>query len=225
MTPVLYPSAMELEPTPAPLRDGVDNKTSDPQGVPGAPAGTGWAAPGVDDLVAPGRPCSWCAVPFMTARRPGRPRLYCRDACKQRAYEHRHGLRHVRTVRSLPGQIAGDVWYGSGYERGGWGHRDRRTHAMRTSVRPDGRRRETLCGAVAVPMAGQYFLPSASTSCATCRSIVAANPLELGISPSNELSLLRAVIDEATEGRVTDAEALRWLRARQPPRTQPIRAA
>ncbi len=53
------------------------------------------------------RPCSWCAAEFVIARRPGRPRLYCNHACRQRAYEHRHGFEHQRTVRPLPGQVIG----------------------------------------------------------------------------------------------------------------------
>ena len=56
---------------------------------------------------------------FAIARRPGRPRLYCNHACRQRAYEHRHGFEHQRTVRPLPGQLSGDFWSGTGYERGG----------------------------------------------------------------------------------------------------------
>ena len=52
------------------------------------------------------RPCSWCASEFVIARRPGRPRLYCNHACRQRAYEHRHGFEHQRTVRPLPAQVA-----------------------------------------------------------------------------------------------------------------------
>ncbi|MEO7370690.1 MAG: hypothetical protein ABIZ69_07505, partial [Ilumatobacteraceae bacterium] len=54
------------------------------------------------------RACTWCATEFPIARRPGRPRLYCNQACRQRAYENRHGFEHQRTVRPLPGQVTGD---------------------------------------------------------------------------------------------------------------------
>ena len=101
------------------------------------------------------RSCSWCASAI--APRPGRPRLYCNHTCRQRAYEHRHGLEHQRTVRPLPGQAVGDVWSGTGYERGGSIAPFGKTHALRTSVRPEGRRRETLCGVLAAPTTGQYF--------------------------------------------------------------------
>ena len=38
------------------------------------------------------RQCRWCAESFAVALRPGRPRLYCRSSCRQRAYERRRGL-------------------------------------------------------------------------------------------------------------------------------------
>ena len=90
------------------------------------------------------RACSWCASEFAIAHRPGRPRLYCRHSCRQRAYEHRHGFEHQRTVRPLPGQVIGDSWSGSGYERGGSIAPFGRTHALRTSVRPEGCRRDPV---------------------------------------------------------------------------------
>ncbi len=85
---------------------------------------------------------------FPVVRRPGRPRLYCDHACRQRAYEHRHGFEHERTVRPLPAQARGETWTGTGYERSvtGMVPGHGRVHALRTSVRPEGRRRETLCG-------------------------------------------------------------------------------
>ena len=88
---------------------------------------------------------------------------------------------------------------------------------MRTSVRPEGRRRETLCGLLAEPVAGQYFLPAAAHACSSCVAIAAANPLAVGISVSNELSRMRAVLDEVVERRLDPAAALAWLSSTVPP--------
>jgi len=162
------------------------------------------------------RACSWCATDFPIAHRPGRPRLYCNHACRQRAYEHRHGFTHERTVRPLPGQVPGDVWSGTGYERGGSIAPFGQAHAMRTSVRPEGRRRETLCGLLARPVTGQYFSALHPRACRSCTSITQSTPLRYGISPSNELSRLRSVLDDMAEARFPPANAIKWIRANSP---------
>jgi hypothetical protein len=162
------------------------------------------------------RPCSWCATEFPVTRRPGRPRLYCNHACRQRAYEHRHGFEHQRTVRPLPGQVTGDVWSGTGYERGGTIAPFGKTHALRTSVRPEGRRRETLCGLLTPPIAGQHFTAMHPRSCRTCTTVADNNPLRYGISASNELARLRSLLDDVDEQRVHAASALSWIRANSP---------
>lgn len=165
----------------------------------------------------PTRPCSWCAAPVVQHRRPGRPKLYCRQGCRQRAYEHRHGLRHRRTERELPGQQARTArpYRGSfsGYERGGYITRlGPRLHALRPVVRPDGRdRRETLCGLIVLQNPGKLFQESDPDSCRTCQSIAAKRPLRYGIEPSSELARLRSVIEEAVEQRLPADDALRWL--------------
>ncbi|MGQ0824729.1 MAG: hypothetical protein ACT4OX_06850 [Actinomycetota bacterium] len=33
--------------------------------------------------------CAWCGRPFSVTARPGRPRRFCRDSCRQRDYESR----------------------------------------------------------------------------------------------------------------------------------------
>lgn len=162
------------------------------------------------------RPCSWCAKEFVIACRPGRPRLYCNHACRQRAYEHRHGFEHQRTIRPLPGQHTGDSWSGSGYERGGFISPFGRTHALRTSVRPEGSRRETLCGVLAKPMTGHYFTPMHPRACETCTDVVEKHPLRYGISASNELSRLRSLLDDMHGNRVEPGKALSWIRANSP---------
>ena len=164
------------------------------------------------------RACAFCAKEFAVVCRPGRPRLYCSRTCRQRGYEHRHGFVHERTVRPLPAQARGETWSGTGYERSITGSFDGsgRVHAMRTSVRPEGRRRETLCGVLAAPHSGQHFSTRQPRACKTCSTVAAANPLRFGISASNELSRLRAMLDEIRERRIDPAEALGWIDANDP---------
>ncbi|MEY2580959.1 MAG: hypothetical protein QOE09_808 [Ilumatobacteraceae bacterium] len=164
------------------------------------------------------RACSWCAAEFAVVRRPGRPRLYCNHSCRQRAYEHRHGFEHERTIRPLPGQARGETWTGTGYERSvtglfeGYG----RVHGLRTSVRPEGRKRETLCGLLAAPLSGQHFNVLQPRACKTCVAVAEANPLRLGIAPSNELARIRAMLGEISEQRIDPAQALRWISRNDP---------
>ena len=164
------------------------------------------------------RACSWCAAEFAVVRRPGRPRLYCNHTCRQRAYEHRHGFEHERTVRPLPGQALGETWTGTGYERSlsGLVGAHSKVHALRTSVRPEGRRRETLCGLLAAPLAGQHFNVLHRAACTTCSSVAASNPLRFGIAPSNELARMRAMLNEMKERRIEPADALRWINLNNP---------
>jgi hypothetical protein len=142
--------------------------------------------------------------------------LYCNHACRQRAYEHRHGFEHQRTVRPLPGQVVGDGWSGTGYERGGSIAPFGKVHALRTSVRPEGRRRETLCGVLVAPVAGQHFTPMHQRACRVCTDVADSNPLRYGISASNELSRLRSLLDDIDRRRVPPADALSWIRANAP---------
>lgn len=178
------------------------------------PCGYNWCMPRIVHPRPTHRACSWCATEFPIIRRPGRPRLYCRRSCRQRAYEHRHGFVHERTVRPLPGQRPGDSWTGSGYERGvaPFG----KTHAMRTSVRAEGSRRETLCGLLARPFAGQHFVAGHQRSCVTCTKVADANPLRYGINPSNELATLRSLLEDIDEHRVPPTDALHWIRSNSP---------
>ena len=151
-------------------------------------------------------------------RRPGRPRLYCNHACRQRAYEHRHGFEHERTVRPLPAQSMGETWSGTGYERSVTGLFDGfgRVHALRTAVRPEGRRRETLCGLLAAPLAGRHFNVLEPRVCTTCVGVAAAHPLRLGIAASNELARLRAMLAEIAEHRIDPSQALAWINHNDP---------
>jgi hypothetical protein len=95
----------------------------------------------------------------------------------------------------------------------------KRVHALRTSVRPEGRRRETLCGLLMTPVAGRHFSRLHPKACRTCTKLVAATPLRYGISASNELSHLRALIDEAAERRIAPDGLVDWLNANRPEAT------
>ncbi|HEY0520190.1 MAG TPA: hypothetical protein VGC84_11920, partial [Ilumatobacteraceae bacterium] len=113
-------------------------------------------------------------------------------------------------MRPLPAQARGETWSGTGYERSMTGLVGSRSkvHALRTSVRPEGRRRETLCGLLAPPLAGQHFNALHAAACSTCVDVAAQNPLRFGISASNELARIRAMIDEITQRRIDPGQAL-----------------
>ena len=163
-------------------------------------------------LVVRYRPCAWCAAEIAVVRRPGRPRLYCGHTCRQRAYEHRHGFVHARTVLPLPGQQEpGERWEGSGYELGVVAATNGAQHALRTSVRPEGPRRQTVCGLLARPVPGRHFNGLRGHACRTCSSLVERHPLQIGVSPSNELSRLRSVITEGLEHRLEAAALVDYL--------------
>ena len=87
-----------------------------------------------------------------------------------------------------------------------------KAHALRPSVRPEGRRRETLCGLLAPPVARPFSLMD-HAACKSCAQLADRHPLRQPIDPSNELARLRAMIDEATERRLKPRAALAWLRA------------
>jgi len=92
-----------------------------------------------------------------------------------------------------------------------------KVHALRTSVRPEGHRRETLCGVLAAPVpAGRHFHPKEARACRTCTKVVASTPLTLGINASNELARLRALIGETAEHRLDPVRALAWLHGYAP---------
>lgn len=108
--------------------------------------------------------------------------------------------------------MRGQRWGGTGYERGRTPQVDGKAHALRTSVHPEGHRRETLCGLLAIPAPiGRHFSPVDRRACRSCSAIAAATPLTLGINPSNELSRLRAILGELTEERLDPGRTLAWL--------------
>jgi hypothetical protein len=87
---------------------------------------------------------------------------------------------------------------------------------MRTNARPEGHRRETLCGLLAQPVTGHYFHPTDPRACTTCRHLTQTNPLRYPINPSNELSNLRALLTDIHEQRIPATDALNWIQANTP---------
>jgi plastocyanin len=69
---------------------------------------------------------------------------------------------------------------------------------------------------LAPPLAGQHFNALHRSACKTCVDVAAANPLRLGISPSNELARLRAMLEEMREHRIDPGDGVRWIHRNDP---------
>jgi hypothetical protein len=117
----------------------------------------------------------WCPVcngPAHRTSRPGRPKLYCSNACRQRAYRWRRD-HHARTVARPWHPAAGAL-----VPRGRW-------HALRTgrdfvADLSDRRRRQpTVCGAFARPArllpnrTSHQFVTASPDACRTCVELIA----------------------------------------------------
>jgi hypothetical protein len=150
--------------------------------------------------------CPCCDRVIELVHRAGRPRLYCSQACRQRAYRWRR-QHHVHTPSSpsWPAERAS-------VRRGG------RQHALRTerdpmSARRDRRGREvSVCGVLAHPSRharaaahrDPFLHDVPSSSCRTCAALTSPRPLGLvppGAGPA----------DRPGSGRF--AETVRALRA------------
>jgi hypothetical protein len=86
-----------------------------------------------------------------------------------------------------------------------------RAHALRPSARPEGHRRETMCGLLALPLPGQHFQFRHPKACESCARITRRHPMQFGINAGAELARLRSVIVDVAERRVPPIEALRWI--------------
>ena len=147
------------------------------------------------------RTCAWCSTEFVAAYRPGRPRIYCSDSCRQRAYERRSGLGVLpppdRLIMSdflplahlpnrFPGYERGQVWALSG-----------KAHAMRPAgITERGERRLTLCGLLARPV-NRSFHRSAADACLTCARVERLRPSARAVRTSADLAALRYLLDLA----------------------------
>lgn len=121
--------------------------------------------------------CPVCAQPVIDVYRPGRGRVYCTNACRQRAYRWRrsHGVR-IFVERDGPAERLMN---------------DRR-HAVRDGRDPVGRLRDrkgrevAVCGAYAKPVRAQRvthdrFVPEHPWSCRSCIALINPGPPGSGI--------------------------------------------
>jgi hypothetical protein len=158
----------------------------------------------------------WCPVCNGAAhrtRRPGRPKLYCSNACRQRAYRWRRD-HQARTV-ARPGHPAAGALVPFG-----------RWHALRTSrdfvaELSDRRRRQpTVCGAFARPArllphrTHHQFVTATADACRTCIELIAP-PLDPLAPPTIESTPYPA----PRTGHTIDLDA--WMQRLDP--THPIR--
>ena len=147
------------------------------------------------------RACAWCGVEFSAVYRPGRPKVYCRASCRQRAYERRRGLGVLpppdRAIMSefvplqhLPNRFPG-------YERGEIRTLQGKAHAMRPAgVAEMGERRLTLCGLLARPVHRSYH-GSTHDACLTCARVERLRPSARAVRTSADLAALRYFLDVA----------------------------
>jgi hypothetical protein len=121
--------------------------------------------------------CPMCGTVVEHVHRPGRHRIYCTNACRQRAYRWRrsHGIR-VCVERTGPAESLFN----------------QRWHARRIDTDPaaalrDRRERElTACGVFARPLREQrrthnQFVPESPNSCDSCIGLVGVGPYGTGI--------------------------------------------
>lgn len=130
----------------------------------------------VGDIVGE-HPCPTCSRRVPQVYRPGRGRLYCTNACRQRAYRWRraHGVR-----RFVARDGAAERVFNS------------RRHALRdprdpvAAVRDRRGRETTVCGAFGRPVRDQRvthdrFVPEHPWSCQSCARLISAGPPGTGI--------------------------------------------
>ena len=131
--------------------------------------------------------CPCCDRVIDIVHRPGRPRVYCSHACRQRAFRwrRRHGA-HTVSTPEWPAEEA--VALGQ------------RRHAFRTSRDPLSRRRDrrgrevTACGVLSRPNERARaegvrvpFLGADQRTCATCATLTQPRPL--GLVPAEPWTL------------------------------------
>ena len=122
-------------------------------------------------------PCPVCDAEVEQIVRPGRARIYCTNACRQRAYRWRRA-RGIRLCTERDGLAERSV--------------NGRRHALRDRRDPvssltDHRRREvTVCGTFARPVLDtrvthDRFLPDHPWSCETCIELIGVGPPGTGL--------------------------------------------
>ena len=117
----------------------------------------------------------WCPICNAAAHRiyrPGRPRIYCSNACRQRAYRIRKA-NGMRTTATGPAPCESAFIIGSFGRR----HALRHRNDLLANLSDGRRRRVTVCGALARPtrFAGLRhfdFLLDGPSSCRSCITLV-----------------------------------------------------
>lgn len=168
------------------------------------------------DTPPPRRQCGWCTGTLPIVRRPGRPRIYCTQSCRQRAYERRRGLGVLpppdRIIMTDGGPLAHLPSRSKNYERGEIRILQGRAHAMRPAgITERGERRLTLCGLLARPVT-RPFDSGGHESCRTCAAVERVRPPARPIRLSPDLAALRSLLDQAA------VEACRSPRSKYPMR-------
>ena len=168
------------------------------------------------DTPPPRRQCGWCTGTLSIVRRPGRPRIYCTQSCRQRAYERRRGLGVLpppdRIIMTDGGPLAHLPSRSKNYERGEIRILQGRAHAMRPAgITERGERRLTLCGLLARPVT-RPFDSGGHESCRTCAAVERVRPPARPIRLSPDLAALRSLLDQAA------VEACRSPRSKYPMR-------
>lgn len=125
--------------------------------------------------------CPGCERTVEMVHRPGRPRIHCSQACRQRMYRwrQRHRAHTVATAAWPPESARADS-------------HDRGTHALRRSDDPLARRRDrrgrevTVCGLLARPNRNKQrpddrspFLPHGPWTCRACQALTQPRPAGL----------------------------------------------
>jgi hypothetical protein len=117
----------------------------------------------------------WCPVCGDAAHRtyrPGRPKIYCSNACRQRAYRWRR--RNCARTIARPGARAEGA-----YVVGGTWHALRAPHDLAAGRRDRRGRQVTVCGALARPARSlgtrthHDFVDHIGRGCRTCTTLVA----------------------------------------------------
>lgn len=160
------------------------------------------------------RRCAWCAMEFPVVVRPGRPRVFCRASCRQRAYERRAGrgvlppVDRRCTEPDLDPTSATAIRRPPAYQAG-WSPAGERQHALRPAGRPDHRGRwPTLCGVLASPI-DRPFAAVRTDACTTCAEVQELRPSARPFAPAQQLALVRAILEDA--GTWLDRRN-RWMR-------------
>lgn len=169
---------------------------SDASPTPAGPVATG-------ETSEPMRQCGWCCNTFPIITRPGRPLIYCRHSCRQRAYERRRGLGVLpppdRIIMQPGGPLAHLRPVANRYECGSTGYNQgrQRTHSMRPSgIAGNDGKRLTLCGLLAHsrPRPFSRFVHDA---CLTCVTVADIREPARSLRSSDDLAALRSLLDAA----------------------------